>query len=443
MLKCHLCYLHRPERPAGMVSINLIVALCRRGSWMIIITINYSGAMMPHTSEIRICMDIGNKKHHVAIGLSTGEVLENFDLHHTPTAIQKFFHKIDNYQKHYNLSVAVAMEGYNGYARPIDKIVLEKGYRLLSVNNNKLAQFKKIFAGPAKTDEIDTLKMFELFSLSDHLPVAKGVLQEISKMPEVNEKLKCLSRRRRVLVDEKTRISNRLQSDLQAISPDLLSMTGSTDNLWFLHFLTSKEDIRKLVGLRRTSLLKIKGVGKQYAKKIVAWQKIALFSSDAEWVSTMVLSDAKRILALQNEIKELEKSMDDLSEHSDIAKRLRTIPGFGSICSAELAGEIGTLERFSSEASLALYLGMAVLNNSSGNYTGTKRAKHVNRLGKAAMMAAIAQHIQHVPEAKRYYDKKRKEGKKHNQAVRALARHMIKVIWSMIKNGRDYKIKVI
>jgi hypothetical protein len=63
-------------------------------------TINrdYSGAslMMTHTSEIRICMDIGNKRHHVAIGLSTGELLEHFDLCHTSTDIQAFFIRLIN-----------------------------------------------------------------------------------------------------------------------------------------------------------------------------------------------------------------------------------------------------------------------------------------------------------------------------------------------------------
>lgn len=394
-------------------------------------------------SEIRVCMDIGNKKHHVAIGLSTGELLERFELQHTSSEIQSFFHKIENYQKQYNLSVAVAMEGYNGYARPIDKLVLEKGYRLLSVNNHKLAQFKKVFAGPAKTDSIDTMKIFELFSLCDHLVVAKGVLQEIDKRPEINEKLKRLSRRRRILVEEKARVMNRLQSDLQAISPDLLSIAGSVENIWFLHFITTKENLQKLVGLRRGSLLKIKGVGRQYAKKIIAWQKIASFSPDAEWVGSMVISDARRILALQTEIRELETTMESLADQSDIAKRLRTIPGFGPICSAELAGEIGMLERFASEASLALYLGMAVLDNSSGNYKGSKYPRHVNKPGKAALMVAAAKHINQVQEAKCFYDKKRREGKAHNQAVRAFARHMIKVIWSMIKNNRDYKIKIV
>ncbi len=61
---------------------------------------------------------------------------------------------------------------------------------------------------------------------------------------------------------------------------------------------------------------------------------------------------------------------------------------YGAICTAELAGEIGTIERFGSEASLALYLGMATLDNSSGKYRGSKAPKHVNTRAKAAMMAA-------------------------------------------------------
>jgi transposase len=104
----------------------------------------------------------------------------------------------------------------------------------------------------------------------------------------------------------------------------------------------------------------------------------------------------------------------------------------------EIAGEIGALERFESEASLALYLGMAVLDNSSGKYIGSKGSKHVNYSAKAAMMTAVAIHIRNSEQSKKYYDKKRNEGKKHNQAVRSLGRHMVRVIWTMLKNNRDY-----
>jgi len=38
-----------------------------------------------------------------------------------------------------------------------------------------------------------------------------------------------------------------------------------------------------------------------------------------------------------------------------------------------------------------------------------------------------------------YYEKKRAEGKTHNQAIRALARHLVRVLWSMFVYNRDYE----
>jgi transposase len=108
---------------------------------------------------------------------------------------------------------------------------------------------------------------------------------------------------------------------------------------------------------------------------------------------------------------------------------------------AELAGEIGTWERLGSEASLALYLGMCPLDKRSGQVHGTRSPRQVNKRAKAAMMVAVAHHIWEVPESRAYYEKKRAEGKRHNQAVRSMARHSVRVIWSMIKQGRDYKLR--
>jgi transposase len=111
-----------------------------------------------------------------------------------------------------------------------------------------------------------------------------------------------------------------------------------------------------------------------------------------------------------------------------MASQIVSIPGFGSVCSAELAGEIGTHARFRNEASLALYLGMATLDNSSGKSRKSKPPRHVNVRAKAAMMFALDHHRKLVPQSQRYYDKKRAEGKKHNQAIRALGRHLCRVI---------------
>jgi hypothetical protein len=113
----------------------------------------------------------------------------------------------------------------------------------------------------------------------------------------------------------------------------------------------------------------------------------------------------------------------------------------GTICTAELAGEIGTIERFSKEGSLALYLGMATLDNSSGKYQGSKQPKHVNTRAKAAMMVALDRHRKYVPESQRYYERKRSEGKKHNQAIRALGRHLSRIIYKMLTEARAYEMR--
>jgi hypothetical protein len=55
---------------------------------------------------------------------------------------------------------------------------------------------------------IDARKGLELFQLSDHLPLAKEVLQEVSGTPTENEILKRLTRRRRRLVNERVRVVN-------------------------------------------------------------------------------------------------------------------------------------------------------------------------------------------------------------------------------------------
>ena len=43
---------------------------------------------------------------------------------------QEFFSRIENHYKIKSSPVAVAMEGYNGYAQPLDSLVRERGYRL-------------------------------------------------------------------------------------------------------------------------------------------------------------------------------------------------------------------------------------------------------------------------------------------------------------------------
>jgi len=386
-------------------------------------------------------VDVGSRRHSVAVGLSDGQVLEEFEITHRREGFQEFFSRIEKHQKAQGCKVAVAMEGYNGYARPLDSLVRQRGYRLYNINNLKLARFKEIFPGAAKKDRIDARKGLELFQLRDHLPLAKDVLQEVTGSPKENEILKRLTRRRRRLVNERVRVVNNLQADLQAVCPGLLEITTEASNQWFLNFVISGDTILQLARLGKSTLLKIPAVGRKYASLIQQWQKRAHFSEEAQWVSEMIQEDARRCLELDERIKTLETKIKEVAKSSKIANTLLSIPGFGAVCTSELAGEIGTVERFSKEGSLALYLGMSMLDNSSGKYQGTKQPKHVNTRAKAAMMTAVDRHRKYVPQSQKYYEKKRTEGKTHNQAIRALGRHLCRIIYQMLKEQREYRVR--
>ena len=393
------------------------------------------------THTLRIGIDIGSARHRVAVGLPDGRLIDEFDVDHNTDGFSQFFGRITRHQEHYQLPVTVAMEGYNGWARPLDGQIQQHGWGLYSVNNLKLARYKEIFPAPAKTDAIDARRILELFQLSAHIPVARDALQEVTPAPAVNDKLKRLTRRRKQLVVERVRIVNRLHADLHAVCPGLATITGDVANVWFLNFLTCRDELSKLIKLQAKSLRGIHAVGVGYAKQIRAWQKSASFAPEVDIVGPMILQDARRVIALGQDIKTLDRSIETAVGQSALAQTIQSMPGFGVTTSAELAGEIGILARFESEAGLALYTGMAALDNSSGKKTAARTPRQVNTRAKATMMVAVARHLPHVPSSKAYYDKKRTTGKKHNQAIRAVGRQLIRVIWSLVKNNRAYEIR--
>ena len=114
----------------------------------------------------------------------------------------------------------------------------------------------------------------------------------------------------------------------------------------------------------------------------------------------MIQEDARRLLALITSIKAIDVKIEQQIQESAYAQRIHSIPGFGLVSSAELAGEIGTLERFPKQSSFSIYIGMAPLDNQSGAYQGTKSPKHVNTRARKAMMTAVCGHMNCVPESR-------------------------------------------
>lgn len=189
-------------------------------------------------NTLRVAVDVGSRFHQVAIGDGNGELLDEFQIDHGRVGFEQFFARIS---RHAATDIRVAMEGYNGWARPLDQQVLARGWRLYNVNNLKLARYKEIFPAPAKSDAIDSRRMLELFAFDEQRPLGRDVLQEVTASTTTQRELKYLTRRRRQQVADRTTRLTRLQEDLLAVCPDLLALTRAVSNLWFLRLLTCRD----------------------------------------------------------------------------------------------------------------------------------------------------------------------------------------------------------
>jgi len=156
---------------------------------------------------------------------------------------------------------------------------------------------------------------------------------------------------------------------------------------------------------------------------------------------TIILSYAKRISDLQKEIEDIDKSLDEIGEKDKEVKHLKTLPGVATKLASRLIGEIGDINRFPSEKQLAIYCGIACVDNNSGKITKAKAVYKANKICKQTLITMAGGSIRFITQCKTYYLKKRTEGKSHNHTLRCLARQLIKVIYKMLTEDRDYIIR--
>lgn len=119
-------------------------------------------------------------------------------------------------------------------------------------------------------------------------------------------------------------------------------------------------------------------------------------------------------------------------------KVLTSVPGIGVRTCARILTEV-TGKHFASAAHLASYAGIAPVTRRSGT---SIRGEHTSRRGnkklkRALFLSAFA--ALHHPPSRAYYDRKRAEGKRHNQALIALARRRSDVLFAMLRDGTLYQ----
>ena len=115
--------------------------------------------------------------------------------------------------------------------------------------------------------------------------------------------------------------------------------------------------------------------------------------------------------------------------------------GIGDLLGPEFLAPSGSdMTVFASANHLASYAGLAPTPRDSGRRTGNlHRPRRYNRQLQRVFYTSAMISIQRSPASKIFYDRKRAERKRHGQAVLALARRRVDVLWAMLRDQRTYQ----
>lgn len=140
---------------------------------------------------------------------------------------------------------------------------------------------------------------------------------------------------------------------------------------------------------------------------------------------------------LEAQIKELEKALHPrLVPDADVQRLLR-VPGVGKVGAFTLKLEIDDVTRFPSDRAFFSYCRLVPGADNSGERTKHRRSREGNRYLKIAFSHATVRAIQHYPEVKEWYRRKRR--KKPEAVARALvAKEIARIVYHVLRKGEDF-----
>ncbi|MFM9700532.1 transposase [Streptomyces europaeiscabiei] len=260
--------------------------------------------------------------------------------------------------------------------------------------------------------------------------------------------LRILTSRRLDLVNDRTRQINRLREQLLGLFPALeraLPRKGRGLVVLLTGYQTPGA-IRRLGVRRLESWLKKRGV-----KSTASLARTAVEAAESQATTLpgekiaadMAARIAEGVLVLDAEIAELDALIVARFHDHPYAKVIETLPGMGPRLGAEfIAVTDGDLTVFGTPDRLAGFAGLAPVPRDSGRVRGNlHRPRRYHRgLLRAYYLAAMAS-LRCCPVSQHYYQRKRNEGKSHIQAVLALARRRLNVLWAMIRDNTSYELR--
>lgn len=296
-----------------------------------------------------------------------------------------------------------------------------------------------MYPGTAKTDEKDA------FIIADAARTMPHTLRGLQVSDEDEATLGMLTGFDLDLARQITQTSNRIRGLFTQIHPPLERVLGP----WLEHdaILEVLATWPTPAQLKHAGKARIDAKLKKHgARRHTAWAGTIIDALAAQTV-TVVGTDAaglviphlaKQLISLHAQRLDVATHLEKMVEAHPLYPVLTSMPGIAVRTAAIIIAEISG-KTFTSAAALASYAGLAPTTRQSGTSIKSERVSHSGnkRLKRALFLSAFAS-IRFDPTSRAYYDRKRAQGKRHNQALISLAHRRLTVIFAMLRDGTLY-----
>ncbi len=333
-----------------------------------------------------------------------------------------------------------AVDQSGGGAALLLTLLWERGQRVLYISGLAVDRARDGFRGEAKTDRRDALVIAEQARM-------RRDLRPLEPTGELLAEMRLLLSRRRDLVADQSRALQRIRDALLALFPGLERALPDMRYRGALELLRRYQTPRAVLrsGRKRIEAY-LKGRGARNAARLAeaavsAAKAQRATTTPAEGIAASIVADlAREVLDLKEEIAALDAEIEVRFRAHPTAGVLTSLPGMGALLGAEFLVTVGDpREGFAGPDQLAAFAGLAPAARDSGKKTGNnRRMRGGNRALKRVFYQAAFASLRSCPASRAFYDRKRAEGKRHNQALIALARRRVNVLWAMLRDGTKF-----
>ncbi|MEV5989646.1 IS110 family transposase [Streptomyces sp. NPDC052051] len=382
--------------------------------------------------------DIGKTHHHCVVLDADGKrLLSRRVLNDEPELLALFADVMA-----INEDVVWAVDVADGMAALWINLLLNHGQQLVYIPGLAVNRAAAGYRGTGKTDAKAAIV------IADQARMRRN-LTTLRPDDEHAIELRVLTGRRADINADRTRRINRLRGQLTSI---FLALERVLDlgNVGPLVLLTGYQTP---AALRRTGRKRLETwLRNRKVRGAEALAEAALEAADRqhtalpeERITAQVIHTlAKEVMGLNEQLAEIDKLVAARFREHDLAEVIESMPGIGPLMGAEsLAATADDMNRYGSADRLASMAGVAPTPRDSGSVNGNlHRPQRYHRGLQRVFYTSALISIRNCDASRSFYERKRAEGKRHVQAVLALARRRVNVLWALICDGRCYQVRL-